>query len=201
VSYKVISEAAKIGKKLIHDTHTQLRHITIEYVGTDDEVKEDGKEVSATVVFVTKLNAWLATRDSQPVLEFAVVVISNTDWGLFEGDEKETGTAPVVAYLAQDPLLPFSWEGLYWPRAAGWQTVRTLQGDDSWWYVWGKDDWRSLREMERMRETERRIARMGKKGQEKAGVKEEGHKELIAKGWFCLLLVLGMFFLWVERKI
>ena len=88
MSYKVISEAAKIGKKLIHDTHTQLRHITIEYVGTDDEVKEDGKEVSATVVFVTKLNAWLATRDSQPVLEFAVVVISNTDWGLFEGDEK-----------------------------------------------------------------------------------------------------------------
>jgi len=140
--------------------------------------------------------------------------------GLFEeggegaGEEGEgAGGVPVTVYLSQHPLLPFHWDGLYWPREPGWQTARTPQGDRSWWYVWKEEDWRSLHRMERMRETERWIAGAGRRsvqaGEEmRAGEKsvqtreEKGtRKALIAKGWFYLLFLLCCLFLWVERKI
>jgi len=157
---------------------------------------------------------------NQPVRVLLQSAESSLPQGMFEGGGGMEETQPVVVYLAQQPLLPFVWEGRYWPRDAGWQTTRTPQGDRSWWYVWKEGDWRNLHRMERMRETERWIERGGgKTGTGKESVQTGGEKSveagegtgtgeergagkvLIAKGWFCLLFLICCFFLWVERKI
>jgi hypothetical protein len=137
----------------------------------------------------------------QPVKVLLQSAVSSLPQALIAGEDEEAGTRPVAVYLAQHPLLPFAWEGVYWPRKAGWQTVRTSQGALSWWYVWGKDDWHTLRRMERMRATTGWISQNGRKdgGQAERGVEIE--RVLISKGWFYLLFVLCCLFLWVERKI
>ena len=119
--------------------------------------------------------------------------------GLFE--EEGDSALPVTAYLAQRPLLSFAWDGIYWPRVAGWQSVHTPQGERNWWYVWPAGDWRALHQVERMKQTKQWIAGMNNMKIEKAGrmVEEEG--QAAGKGWFFLLAALCCLFLWVERKI
>lgn len=198
-------------------------------------------------------------RPALPVVDEPVgALLQSAGGGLPQGLFEDEGAVPVVAYMAQSSLLPFAWEGRYWPRVAGWQTVRTLQGDRTWWYVWGKEDWRSLRRMERVRAMEEWIAGRGEdrrgtgrgkdageekvRGKEKVGRERDkgGDGEMDGTGdvggkksggrnggmdeadnvgneemdgtdkigkrveggrWFCLILVLSMLFLWVERKI
>jgi hypothetical protein len=117
--------------------------------------------------------------------------------GLFEQED----STPVVSYLAQHPLLPFVWEGSYWPRVAGWQSVRTSQGEPTWWYAWTADDWQTLHRMERVQETTEWIARNNAVGGKNDTTKEETKKLPVPKGWFYLLTVICCLFLWVERKI
>ena len=123
----------------------------------------------------------------------------------------------VFAYLAENPTLPASWEGVYWPRGAGWLTVRAPEREPQWWYVWGKGDWRNLHRMERVRMTEREIgggngADRGRlvRNDEGQGVTDKGadkmpekrtYKEPMDKSWFYILALLSLVFLWVERKI
>lgn len=125
---------------------------------------------------------------------------SSLPQGLLEGEH--TAEAPVSIYLAQHPLLPFRWEGLYWPREPGWHSARTPQGEPGWWFVWKDGDWKNLYRRERMQGTARWIATRGeKKVPEGGGAETETRETLIAKGWFYLCLVLSSLFLWVERKI
>jgi len=126
---------------------------------------------------------------------------SSLPQALMDVGEVMEGTRPVVVYLAQDPLLPFAWEGVYWPREAGWQTVRTSQGEQHWWYIWKKDDWKTLRRMERIREMQEWAERVGKKEGEQAKEGSEARTVLVSKGWFYILFILCCLFLWVERKI
>jgi len=137
----------------------------------------------------------------QPVKVLLRSAGSSLPQALIAGEDEEAGTRPVVVYLAQHPLLPFAWEGMYWPREAGWQTVRTSQGERNWWYVWGKDDWHTLHRMERMRATAGWLLQNGRKGGGQAEKGKETERVLISKGWFYLLFVLCCLFLWVERKI
>jgi hypothetical protein len=137
----------------------------------------------------------------QPVRVMLRSAGSSLPQALMDVDEVMEGTRPVAVYLAQDPLLSFAWEGKYWPREAGWQTVRTLQGALSWWYAWKKNDWHTLRRMERMRETKEWMERAGKEGREGAKGGIEAKMVLVSKGWFFLLFLLCCLFLWVERKI
>lgn len=118
--------------------------------------------------------------------------------GLFGED------AAVFAYLAENSLLPANWEGVYWPRGAGWITVRVPERQPQWWYVWGEGDWRNVHRRERMDWTERWIA--GRGSDERPGAAgqaedEEGHRTPVNKSWFYVLAVLSLVFLWVERKI
>jgi hypothetical protein len=98
--------------------------------------------------------------------------------GLTGGD---TG-GPVSIYLAQDEVLPFNWRGRYWPRAAGWQALRALEGDTTWAYVWPS----------------RAVVEFKGTGKE-AGM--GGEVRAIPKYWFYIFFLLSVLFLWVERKI
>ncbi|MDO6434976.1 hypothetical protein Q4E93_30460 [Flavitalea sp. BT771] len=148
---------------------------------------------------------WQITPDlpavDQPMKVLLQSAGSSLPQALIADDDEQAGARPVAVYLAQDPLLPFAWEGSYWPRKAGWQTVRTSQGSPSWWYVWGKDDWHTLRRTERMRETAAWISQNGRRGGGHGEREAEIERVLISKGWFYLLFLLCCVFLWVERKI
>jgi hypothetical protein len=116
--------------------------------------------------------------------------------------------APVTVYLAQEEMLPFRWRGTYWPAAAGWHVVRTLQGDTTWAYVWGREAWAALYGEQRMRET-------GEYGKERvrAGratgngtVSGAGNRAVTREAvtlpiyWAYILFLLSVLFLWIERK-
>ena len=108
---------------------------------------------------------------------------------------------PVNVYLAEDGVLPFTWSGVYWPTTAGWQTVRLLQGDTAWWYVWGTAAWQTLRQEQRKKETANFIR---ERREVRARVREGGGREqwvAVSKGWFYALFLVSLVFLWIEKKI
>ena len=123
----------------------------------------------------------------------------------------DSGGRPVNMYLAEDGVLPYSWSGRYWPEAVGWQTVSRLQGDTTSWYAWGVGAWGPLYREKRMRETETFIKEMT--GVAKvSGVLATGGGALVASDgalatggglakWFYALLIMSLFFLWIEKKI
>jgi hypothetical protein len=92
--------------------------------------------------------------------------------------------------LAQDAVLPFHWEGVYWPQQAGWQAVSSPGGDSAWWYAFDEKDWHQLAAKERVREEDRRaIAVTGE------------NLRRVPPVYFLLLFMLGVIFLWVEEKL
>ncbi len=91
--------------------------------------------------------------------------------------------------LAQDAILPFRWEGIYWPQQAGWQVASSPGGDSAWWYAFDEKDWRQLAAKERAQvEGRRAIAVTGE------------NLRRVPPVYFLLLLMLGVIFLWVEEK-
>jgi hypothetical protein len=105
----------------------------------------------------------------------------------------------VNVYLAEDGVLPFKWSGVYWPTTTGWQTVRLLQGDSAWWYVWGAGAWTSLRREQRRKETANFIREPREvKRREGGGTEQWG---AVSKGWFYALFLVPLVFLWIEKKI
>lgn len=73
------------------------------------------------------------------------------------GHADNAGNVPHAVYLAQAPLLPFYWQGRYWPTTPGWQSSTTLHGDSSWWYAWSGKDWPEISRRQRREETEEYI--------------------------------------------
>jgi hypothetical protein len=47
-------------------------------------------------------------------------------------------------YLKQDALLPFVWQGAYWPPASGWQALPRIDTATGDWYVYKPGDWQQL---------------------------------------------------------
>ena len=128
----------------------------------------------------------------QPVLPRVgepVAVVVQTGAPAPQGLIGEEGSVPVNVYLAQEEMLPFRWRGMYWPRAAGWLAVRTLQGDTTWSYVWPRTAWTALYEKQQMRETP---AYRG--GEVREAVALPAY-------WAYTLFLFSVLFLWVERKI
>ncbi|MEJ0102069.1 MAG: hypothetical protein WDO19_05685 [Bacteroidota bacterium] len=41
-------------------------------------------------------------------------------------------------YLEQNPLLPYQWEGTYWPVESGWQSLIQFNGQVQNWYAYNK---------------------------------------------------------------
>jgi hypothetical protein len=103
------------------------------------------------------------------------------------GEELPQGIVGKTAvYLAQDAGLSFLWSGKYWPEKAGWQMVSRPMGDTAWWYVWPRGAWKGVERDEKAR------------GVVAAGPGRE--RVEFSKGWFWGLFLLGVVFLWVERK-
>lgn len=123
------------------------------------------------------------------------------------------GQFGAVVYLSQDPWLPFSWQGTYWPTEAGWQSSATMRGDTSWWYAWSGKDWPQISRRQRWKETQAYIASQtaalasthdtatAAPNPSTPNQTIQTRRVPIPKAWFYALFTLSCIFLWVERKI
>jgi len=97
--------------------------------------------------------------------------------------------------LAQNALIPEQWEGLFWPRAAGWHQIEA--GEDSTvFYVYKEGDWKTRRDFSRSQANEKFFAQ-----QATSSLVVQYHHKAIPKIWFYLLFLFGLGFLWLEPKI
>jgi hypothetical protein len=119
-------------------------------------------------------------------------------------------------YLAEDADLLFDWRGVYWPERAGWQTLSTLNGDTTNFYIWPRMAWVTLYREQRRRET---LSYMAERGGDGGGDGSDGsgvgrgadgrgrsdvvgrQSAPIPKYWFYVIFLISVLFLWVERKI
>ena len=99
---------------------------------------------------------WQFSPELPRLNEPVEVLLQTGKSGLPQG-EFVSDNIPHAVYLAQAPLLPFYWQGRYWPTTAGWQSSTTLHGDSSWWYAWSGKDWPEISRRQRREETEEYI--------------------------------------------
>ena len=128
-------------------------------------------------------------------------------------DSGSVTSSALAIYLAQSPLMPFQWQGTYWPAEAGWQSSATLQGEPDWWYAWSAEDWCSLRRRQRWTETKEYMAEQGTispdsgnrppipPDQNTVPQDTDSHQVPVSPAWFYALFISSCLFLWVERKI
>jgi hypothetical protein len=133
------------------------------------------------------------------------------------------GLGSISFYLAQDAVLPFYWQGHYWPEVAGWTTLHTLMGDTTWAYMWPRGAWATLYRERRRRETLAYIGEMEQTEGDRAGQAKERtggdrvgqardaergttqevktrEEVVISKYWWYFIFLICVLFLWVERK-
>ncbi|MEO3406768.1 hypothetical protein AAFN85_22820 [Mucilaginibacter sp. CAU 1740] len=98
----------------------------------------------------------------------------------------------------QNPLLPFEYHYQYRPKTTGWQLIKAGNATN-WWYVYGDDEWQSLRKLKKQADTRRysishpHATGVTKPLQKKATI-------LVSKIYAYILLLLACTFLWAEAK-
>jgi len=113
--------------------------------------------------------------------------------------EKVTVDSAVIA-LAQNPQVPFEWHNRYWPATTGWYNIRQNNGQVQWWYVYGKDDWKSVRAVENLTVTRH----YAETYQVNSSVTKQIHEKMrieVPKIYFYLLLLASCAYLWAEAKL
>jgi hypothetical protein len=99
---------------------------------------------------------------------------------------------------AQNPWVPFEYSLLYWPQAAGWQSLK--QNDQaSNWYAYARKDWKTMQATDKLSATKRyadahKISDIvTKQIQQKVRID-------VPKIYFYILLLAACTFLWIETK-
>ncbi|MEN0052171.1 MAG: hypothetical protein AAGC65_00810 [Mucilaginibacter sp.] len=100
----------------------------------------------------------------------------------------------------QNPLLPFENSFSYWPQNTGWQSIKANAGGLGWFYIYGNDDWKSLRVLKKQLDTKNYV----EKNVIMNNVTKQIHgnvRNTVPKIYFYVLLLLACTFLWAEAKI
>jgi hypothetical protein len=100
----------------------------------------------------------------------------------------------------QNPMIPFEWNGLYWPATSGWHAVKQGAGQLAWWYVYRKDEWQQARAMKKLLATRWYADSYAPDSSVTKAIHEKIRIE-VPKIYFYLLLLLAVTFLWVEGKL
>lgn len=99
--------------------------------------------------------------------------------------------------LQQNAMLPYKWNGRYWPLNAGWQTFIASTGQAEYWYVFDKNDYRNLRSIQKTNFT---LQHTNQTLPASTDAIANTRKEPISIAWFFFLFVLSAGFLWIEKK-
>jgi len=117
-----------------------------------------------------------------------------------------SGLIPSIAVNGQkiSPLqhisLPFSWESTFWPQQTGWNTVKTADNPAGHFFVFGKQDWKSLNQQQLLSEN----IYYSKNNMEKAKSPLAGTETLekqVSVWWFFALFLLSAGYIWFETKL
>ncbi|MGY3212651.1 hypothetical protein [Mucilaginibacter sp. HD30] len=101
-------------------------------------------------------------------------------------------------YPATDITSLFKKNTTYWPDKSGWQEI-ILNNTANRWYVWGENNWKSLKAASRQAITNEHIAQYPKNRvyPKKSGKKSQ---EYVPKEYFFILFLMACTFLWAESK-
>ncbi|WP_448697429.1 hypothetical protein ACFGVR_12325 [Mucilaginibacter sp. AW1-3] len=102
--------------------------------------------------------------------------------------------------FAQNAGVPFKWDATYWPKAGGWQQISQNNVPAYWWYVYQSGDWSSLLARQKMKATEKYVAKSSVNPTPSI-ITESEVKVPVSKLYFYLLLLLACVYLWIERKL
>ena len=118
---------------------------------------------------------------------------------------EKTGVAKAQAlapqaniYLQQDGLLPFVWNGVYWPVEHGWQPLPAIGTNTGNWYVYNEGDWQGLVNYQRTIATKKYMALHPPGVNE--GATKPAHLPVNLRVCLFIIFLIACIFLWVEQK-
>jgi hypothetical protein len=119
----------------------------------------------------------------------------------------QSGSTPAQLYInhaivspSQNALIPYEWDLTYWPQHSGWQQAINGSHPPYWWYTYQKTDWIPLKNSKKIAETKKYAKNMS--GALSVTKQIQNFKQIaVPKGYFYLILVAALTFLWVERKL
>ena len=101
--------------------------------------------------------------------------------------------------FAQSASMPFLWSGIVWSNKTGWQVVGNTPGKASDIYVFGDNDWQTVKNSRKIFVTNR-YAKEYLLNYTHVGQKVHQISRQIPKIWFYLLFLIAGTFLWAEAK-
>jgi hypothetical protein len=101
--------------------------------------------------------------------------------------------------MEQNYLLPYEWNGIYWPTKTGWQPLINNPGITTWWYIYDTKDWKGIKAMDKIRATKRYAATHPLSSNQPSIATSKTTTE-IPKIYFFILFVISAGFLWFEKK-
>ncbi|RZM29829.1 MAG: hypothetical protein EOO88_03320 [Pedobacter sp.] len=101
--------------------------------------------------------------------------------------------------VLQNTVLPFSWQSTVWAAAEGWNHFNASDKSERYFYVYGKNDWTTLKAQRLITENINSSEKGGQLVSKGVGVAENFEKEL-SRWWFFGLFVCSMAYLWFETK-
>jgi hypothetical protein len=104
----------------------------------------------------------------------------------------------VTVASVQNPSVPFEYSLLYWPQAAGWQSLK--QNDQaSSWYTYARQDWKTAQDADKIAAT-KKYANTHKIGDIVTKQIQQKVRIDVPKIYFYILLLVACTFLWIETK-
>ena len=105
-------------------------------------------------------------------------------------------TTPV--FLKQAALVPYQYAGVYWPRQAGWHSVRTAGQAPFTFYVFGEADWQARQQAYRRTQT---LAWLAEQEPRSRPAAVPLAPVPVLPIYFFLLFLVAAGFLWLEEKL
>ncbi len=99
----------------------------------------------------------------------------------------------------QHPVLPFKWEANMRINKSGWQMATLSDSLKYWFYVYNKNDWRSVKDAQTV-EWQKLYGNKPETDAEKQALTVIETKQPVSKLWFLGLFLLSAGFLWFETK-
>ena len=102
-------------------------------------------------------------------------------------------------FLQNSPQFPQRWQGVFWPRTVGWNSLTKSDGSEQLFFVFDPNSWQALRMNERIKRTRDYIV-MHDYSVTNEVRQEFTEKKQVPAIFFLLLFMSAAGFLWYEQK-
>ena len=102
-------------------------------------------------------------------------------------------------FLQNSPQFPHRWQGVFWPRTVGWNSLTKSDGSEQLFFVLDPNSWQALRMNERIKRTRDYIV-MHDYSVTNEVRQEFTEKKQVPAIFFLLLFMSAAGFLWYEQK-